>query len=247
MLTLRNVDVHYGRVQAVRRVSLHVAPGEIVALIGANGAGKTTLLAAISGLLRASGGSIEFDGRAVTGEKPERIVRLGLSHVPERRLVFGPLSVEDNLLLGAYSRFKRREAAADLDSMYAMFPVLRDRRRQPAAALSGGEQQMLAIARALMARPRCLLLDEPGMGLAPQVCKEIFRRVAALREETGLTVLLVEQNAKSALAVADRGYVLETGRVLLSGTSEELLANRDVRRAYLGREREPEAGARGRA
>jgi branched-chain amino acid transport system ATP-binding protein len=238
MLTLRNVDIHYGRVHAARRVSLHVAPGEIVALIGANGAGKTTLLSAISGVLRVTGGTIEFDGHAIAGEKPERIVRLGLSHVPERRLVFGPLTVEDNLLLGAYSRFHRREVEADLAEMYAMFPVLQERRRQEAAALSGGEQQMLAIARALMARPRCLLLDEPGMGLAPQVCKEIFRRVATLRRDKGLTVLLVEQNAKSALAVADRGYVLETGRVLLSGTAEELLANRDVRRAYLGRERD---------
>jgi len=238
MLTLRNVDIHYGRVHAVRRVSLHVAPGEIVALIGANGAGKTTLLSAISGVLRASAGEILFDGRSIIGEKPERIVRLGLSQVPERRLVFGPLSVEDNILLGAYTRFRRREVEADAQALYAMFPVLQDRRKQPAAALSGGEQQMLAIARALMARPRCLLLDEPGMGLAPQVCKEIFRRVAELRRERGLTVLLVEQNAKSALAVADRGYVLETGRVLVSGTSEELLANRDVRRAYLGRERD---------
>jgi len=238
MLTLRNVDIYYGRVHAVRRVSLHVAAGEIVALIGANGAGKTTLLSAISGLLRVSGGDIDFDGRPVTTEKPERIVRLGLSHVPERRLVFGPLSVEDNLRLGAYSCFKRRQVAADLEEIYAMFPVLRERRGQQAAALSGGEQQMLAIGRALMARPRCLLLDEPGMGLAPQVCKEIFRHIGTLRREKGLTVLLVEQNAKSALGIADRGYVLETGRVLLSGSAEELLANRDVRRAYLGREKD---------
>ena len=238
MLTLRNVDIHYGRVHAVRRASLHVAPGEIVALIGANGAGKTTLLSAISGVMRVSGGEIAFDGRPIDNEKPERIVRLGLSHVPERRLVFGPMSVADNLLLGAYSRYRRREAMADMEAVYDMFPVLRDRRDQQAAALSGGEQQMLAIGRALMARPRCLLLDEPGMGLAPQVCKEIFRHVSALRRDRGLTVLLVEQNAKSALAVADRGYVLETGRVLLSGTAEELLANNDVRRAYLGREKD---------
>ncbi len=239
MLTLRNVDIHYGRVQAVRRVSMHVAPGEIVALIGANGAGKTTLLSAISGVLRVSGGEVAFDGKAIAGVRPERIVRLGLSQVPERRLVFGPMTVEDNLLLGAYTRFgKRGEVQADLAEVYAMFPVLLDRRRQQAAALSGGEQQMLAIGRALMARPRCLLLDEPGMGLAPQVCREIFRHVSALRRDKGLTVLLVEQNAKSALAVADRGYVLETGRVLLSGTAEELLANRDVQRAYLGRERD---------
>ncbi|UJX41499.1 ABC transporter ATP-binding protein [Desulfovibrio sp. JY] len=238
MLTLRNVDIHYGRVHAVRRVSLHVAPGEIVALIGANGAGKTTLLSAISGLLRVSAGEVLFDGRSIAGVKPERIVRLGLSHVPERRLVFGPMTVEDNLLLGAYSRYKRREALADRDAIYDMFPVLAERRGQQAAALSGGEQQMLAIGRALMARPRCLLLDEPGMGLAPQVCKEIFHHVGELRRDKGLTVLLVEQNAKSALAVADRGYVLETGRVLLSGTSEQLLANHDVRRAYLGREKD---------
>ncbi len=238
MLTLRNVDVHYGRVHAVRRVSLHVAPGEIVALIGANGAGKTTLLSAISGVSRASGGEILFDGKNIAAEKPERIVRLGLSQVPERRLVFGPMSVEDNLLLGAYSCYDKRRAAADMEEIYAMFPVLAERRAQQAAALSGGEQQMLALGRALMARPRCLLLDEPGMGLAPQVCREIFRHVAELRRDKGLTVLLVEQNAKSALAVADRGYVLETGKVLLSGTSEELLANRDVRRAYLGREKE---------
>ncbi len=238
MLTLRNVDIHYGRVHAVRRVSLHVAPGEIVALIGANGAGKTTLLSAISGIQRVSGGEITFDGRPIAGMKPERIVRLGLSQVPERRLVFGPMTVEDNLRLGAYSCFNKRRVAADMEELYTMFPVLAERRGQQAAALSGGEQQMLALGRALMARPRCLLLDEPGMGLAPRVCREIFRHVAMLRQEKGLTVLLVEQNAKSALGVADRGYVLETGRVLLSGTSEELLANNDVRRAYLGREKD---------
>ena len=238
LLSVENLRVKYGNIEALHGVSFTVEKGEIVTLIGANGAGKTTLLSAISGVMRVSGGDIAFDGRPIANDKPERIVRLGLSHVPERRLVFGPMSVEDNLLLGAYSRYNRREAAADMDEVYAMFPVLRDRRGQQAAALSGGEQQMLAIGRALMARPRCLLLDEPGMGLAPQICKEIFRHVVGLRRDKGLTVLLVEQNAKSALAVADRGYVLETGRVLLSGTAEELLANNDVRRAYLGREKD---------
>jgi len=225
-------------VHAVRRVSLHVAPGEIVALIGANGAGKTTLLSAISGVLRASAGEIVFDGHDIAREKPERIVRLGLTQVPERRLVFGPLSVEDNLLLGAYSRFTRRQVEADLREMYAMFPVLLDRRRQQAAALSGGEQQMLAIARALMARPRCLLLDEPGMAWRRRSARRFSSVWPPCGRTGGLPCFWSSRNAKSALAIADRGYVLETGRVLVSGTSEELLANRDVRRAYLGRERE---------
>ncbi len=243
MLTLTNLDISYGAIKAVRRASLHVDAGEIVALIGANGAGKTTLLTAISGLLRPSSGSVTFDGQDITKAKPEKIVRLGLSHVPERRLVFKPLSVTDNLLLGSYTRrgrASRAELDRDLESVYSMFPVLKDRAGQPAGTLSGGEQQMLAIGRALMAGPKMLLLDEPGMGLAPTVCRDIFKRVTELREERGLTVLLVEQNAKSALAVADRGYVLETGRVILQGPSTELLANRDVQRAYLGRDKSRE-------
>ena len=239
MLTIRNLDVRYGQVQALRRVSLHVSAGEIVALIGANGAGKTTLLSAISGLVRPAGGEASFEDRALNGLAPDAIVRLGISHVPERRLVFKPMSVADNLLLGAYSRGRlgrRPEVEPDLKAVYAMFPVLWERRSQPAGTLSGGEQQMLAMGRALMARPRLLLLDEPGLGLAPLVTREIFRRIASLRAERGLTVLLVEQNARSALAVADRGYVMETGRVVLSAPAEELLANRDVQRAYLGRD-----------
>ncbi|WP_243440099.1 ABC transporter ATP-binding protein [Fundidesulfovibrio soli] len=243
MLTLTNLDISYGRIRAVRRVSMHVDAGEIVALIGANGAGKTTLLSAISGLLRPEAGQVVFDGKDVTRFAPEKIVRLGLSHVPERRLVFKPLSVADNLLLGSYTRHGKTPRSVldqDLESVYAMFPVLRERARQPAGTLSGGEQQMLAIGRALMAGPKMLLLDEPGMGLAPTVCRDIFKRVLQLREERGLTVLLVEQNAKSALAVADRGYVLETGRVILQGQSSELLANRDVQRAYLGRDKSRE-------
>ncbi|WP_415520420.1 MAG: ABC transporter ATP-binding protein [Desulfovibrio aminophilus] len=239
MLALKNVDVFYGKIHAARRVSLHVKAGEIVALIGGNGAGKTTLLTAVSGLLRPAGGEIALAGESILGLAPERVVRLGLSHVPEGRLVFSPLSVEDNLRLGAYTRRGRegREAAArTLARIYEMFPVLAERRAQAAGTLSGGEQQMLALGRALMAEPRLMLLDEPGMGLAPLVVRDIFRLIVRLRDELGLTVLLVEQNARSALRIADRGYVLETGRIILQGPADELLANKDVQRAYLGRD-----------
>jgi branched-chain amino acid transport system ATP-binding protein len=239
LLALKNIDVFYGHIHAVRRVTLHVRQGEIVALIGGNGAGKTTMLCTISGLIRPSQGSILYQDVEITRQSPEAIVRAGLSHVPEGRLVFSPLSVEDNLHLGAYTRpyfRKRSDMLQDVETMYTMFPVLRERRHQHAGTLSGGEQQMLAIARALMARPKLLLLDEPGMGLAPLVVKDIFRHILNLRDKLGLTVLLVEQNARSALKVADRGYVLENGRILIQGTAGELLANHDVQRAYLGRE-----------
>lgn len=239
LLSLKNMDVFYGRIHAVRRATLHVRQGEIVALIGGNGAGKTTMLCTISGLIRPEQGGIAFADVDITRLSPERIVRAGISHVPEGRLVFSPLSVEDNLRLGAYTRprFRARGAISeDLETMYRMFPVLLERRTQAAGTLSGGEQQMLAIARALMARPRLLLLDEPGMGLAPLVVRDIFRHIVELRDRLGLTVLLVEQNARGALKIADRGYVLENGRIILQGTAEELLANRDVQRAYLGRE-----------
>jgi len=239
MLRLKNIDVFYGKIHAVKRASLHVDKGEIVALIGGNGAGKTTLLTTISGLIRPAEGSVEFDGRDVTRARPDAIVRLGVSHVPEGRLVFKPMSVEDNLALGAFNRFSfgsRAKVNQDIQAMYDMFPVLGSRRTQAAGTLSGGEQQMLAIARALMARPRMLLLDEPSMGLAPQVTREIFRHIRGLRDEFDLTVLVVEQNARMALKIANRGYVLETGRIILQGPSEELLENRDVQRAYLGRD-----------
>lgn len=239
MLTIKNIDVYYGKIHAVRRASLHVRKGEIVALIGGNGAGKTTLLSTVSGLIRPASGTITFDGMEITRDKADKIVRAGISHVPEGRLVFKPLSVEDNLLLGSFHRFRhgiKREIAKDMESIYTMFPVLKERRKQPAGTLSGGEQQMLAIGRALMARPKVLLLDEPSMGLAPNITQEIFKHIVMLRDKFGLTVLLVEQNARSALKIADRGYVLETGRIVLQGPAEELLQNKDVQRAYLGRD-----------
>ncbi len=239
MITIKNLDIFYGRIHAVRRASLHVKAGEVVALIGGNGAGKTTLLTAISGLTRPARGSIVYNGNDITKAAPDRIVRLGVSHVPEGRLVFGPMSVEDNLQLGSFTRRNRKDAkmvANNLEKVYGMFSVLHERRKQQAGTLSGGEQQMLAIGRALMAEPTLLLLDEPSMGLAPQVSREILHHISSLRSDYGLTVLLVEQNARSALKIADRGYVLETGRIILQGPSEDLLANRDVQRAYLGRE-----------
>jgi branched-chain amino acid transport system ATP-binding protein len=236
VLRIRNLDAGYGKLTVLRRVSLHVNPGEIVAIVGANGAGKTTLLRTITGLVRARGGEIAFDGHDLLRLRTEQTVKLGCSLVPEGRQVFAELAVRENLLLGAhvqYRRGKRQEVAADLQRVYEMFPVLAQRERQAAGTLSGGEQQMLAMGRALMARPTLLMLDEPSMGLAPLVVKGIFETIARLGAE-GTTVLLVEQNARGALHIANRGYVLETGRIVLQGTSEELLANRDVQRAYLG-------------
>ncbi len=236
MLRIRNVDAGYGKLTVLRRVTLHVSAGEIVTIVGANGAGKTTLLETIAGLVRARGGEIDFDGAPVVRLATEKIVARGCSLVPEGRQVFATMPVRENLLLGAhvqYARGRRHEVQEDLERVYGLFPILRARAGQLAGTLSGGEQQMLAVGRALMARPRLMMLDEPSMGLAPLVVKDIFAILRRVRDE-GTTVLLVEQNARSALRIADRGYVLETGRIVLQGTAEELLANRDVQRAYLG-------------
>jgi branched-chain amino acid transport system ATP-binding protein len=238
MLRIRNLDAGYGKLAVLRRVSLHVNRGEVVALIGANGAGKTTLLRTITGLVRARAGEILLSGRDVRRAPTEETVALGCSLVPEGRQVFAPMPVRENLLLGAFvqlRRGRRREVKEDLERVYSLFPVLRQRDRQLAGTLSGGEQQMLAMGRALMARPSLLMLDEPSMGLAPLVVRDVFGTIARIAAE-GCTVLLVEQNARGALRIASRGYVLETGRIVLEGTSDELLANRDVQRAYLGRD-----------
>jgi branched-chain amino acid transport system ATP-binding protein len=238
MLRVRNLDVAYGPVTVLRRISLHVRQGEVVAIVGANGAGKTTLLKTVSGLVRARAGEVALEGADVTRLGAERIVALGCSLVPEGRQVFASMSVHENLLMGAHvqlRRGRRDQVKADLARVLALFPVLERRQKQFAGTLSGGEQQMLAMGRALMARPRLLMLDEPSMGLAPLVMKDIFATVQRISAE-GCTVLLVEQNARGALKIAHRGYVLETGRIVLEGTAEELLANRDVQRAYLGRE-----------
>jgi len=237
MLRLTSVEASYGHVKALRGISLHVDAGEIVALIGANGAGKTTMLQTISGLVRADAGSIVFDGTDITHAGPGRIVRAGLCQVPEGRQVFGPLSVADNLLLGAWPRWRgqgRRQVLADLREQFERFPRLGERRAQAAGSLSGGEQQMLSLARGLMGRPRLLMLDEPSLGLAPIIATQFFAEITRLRSE-GLTVLLVEQNARAALRIADRGYVLETGRIVLEGTAQDLLDNPEVQRAYLGK------------
>ncbi|GFE61008.1 ABC transporter ATP-binding protein [Geobacter sp. AOG2] len=241
MLRLKNINTYYGKVHALKNVSLHLGEGEIVTLIGANGAGKTTILNTISGVTSAGSGEVLFRKEVVTTLTPDRIVKCGISQVPEGRQVFKPLSVEDNLELGAYLRYRSREERSairrDMAQVFTLFPRLEERRRQLAGTMSGGEQQMLAIGRALMANPKLLLLDEPSMGLAPLVVQEIFRVLERLRHENGVTILLVEQNAKAALKLADRGYVLETGKIILEGPSAELLENAEVRRAYLGKDK----------
>jgi branched-chain amino acid transport system ATP-binding protein len=231
MLDVRNLEARYGRIPALKGIDLKIEAGEVVALVGANGAGKSTLLRALSGV-QPSSGEIFFEGEDLQSVPPHERVALGIVQAPEGRQVFGPLSVEDNLRLGAYRR-GRAQSAASLERVYAMFPVLAERREQPAGSLSGGQQQMLAIGRALMAQPRLLLLDEPSMGLAPRLVAEIFACVRRLRA-ADTALLLVEQNARAALAIADRGYVLETGRIVLTGTGAGLLADEAVRAAYLG-------------
>ncbi len=234
MLRVQGLSARYGTIQVLRRVTFHVAPGEVVALIGSNGAGKSTLLRVISGLHRPSEGAVEFSGAPIHQTAPERIVHLGLVQVPEARQLFPNLTVLENLELGGYL-FGRKHIAEHREKMFALFPILADRQRQKAGTLSGGEQQMLSIARALMAKPRLLLLDEPSLGLAPLVVEEIYRTLQALHAQ-GTTILLVEQNAMGALEIAERAYVLETGRIVLSGKASELMEHDDVQRAYLGRD-----------
>jgi branched-chain amino acid transport system ATP-binding protein len=233
LLELRELDVHYGAIHALRGISFRVGEGEIATLIGANGAGKTTTLRTVSGLLKPSSGAIEYRGASIGGMKPHKLVERGLSHAPEGRGIFANLTVRENLLLGAFLRRDQEGIAKDLERGFALFPILREREKQMAGTLSGGEQQMLSIARALMAKPKLLLLDEPSLGLAPQVTETIFRIIEEINRH-GVTILLVEQNAHLALGIAHHGYVLETGQVVQQGTGQELLRSPEVRKAYLG-------------
>jgi len=238
MLAIRNLRSYYGRMQALKGVSLHVEEGEVVSLIGANGAGKTTLLNSIVGLVSSLTGQIFFFDTDIIKRNPRQIIRMGVSLVPEGRQLFAPLTVIENLILGAYQRYrkdKKSEIKNDLEKVFVLFPILKERKSQIAGTLSGGEQQMLAIGRSLMARPKLILMDEPSMGLAPLVTIQIFQIISELHKQ-GTTILLVEQNAEAALRISSRAYVIETGRVVLQGMSQELLHNQEVRRAYLGRE-----------
>lgn len=233
MLKLSNVSAYYGNIKVLKEISLEVGKGELVAMIGANGAGKTTTLKTICGLVRTREGSISFESKDITKESTDDIVRCGISMVPEGRRVFPRMSVRENLEMGAFLRKDKKEIDSDFEQVMELFPRLKQRLKQPAGTLSGGEQQMLAIGRALMARPRLLLLDEPSMGLAPLIVEQIFEIIQRINDE-GTTVLLVEQNARLALSLADRGYVLETGNIVMSAPAKELLDNEDVKRAYLG-------------
>lgn len=238
MLRVKNLESGYDTIKVIRKASIHVSQGEIVTIIGANGAGKTTLLKTITGLIRPQRGQIFFDGTETTNLSTEKIAFLGCSLVPEGRQVFAPMTVKENLILGGYLQHKRGEGRGkiDLERIYSLFPRLKERESQLAGTLSGGEQQMLAIGRALMGRPKLIMMDEPSMGLAPLIVKDIFSIIRKLRSE-GITILLVEQNAKAALGIADRGYVLETGRVILEESASELLGNKEIQRAYLGKEK----------
>ncbi len=241
VLQVRNVETFYGAIMALRGVTLDVQKGEIVTILGANGAGKTTLMKTVSGLMDPEKGQIEFEGTRIEGMEPDKIVKMGMAHVPEGREVFPYLTVEENLRMGAYSR-RGGGIAEDMEIVYSYFPVLKERRAQSAGLLSGGQQQMLAIGRGLMARPRLMLLDEPSLGLSPLLTQEIFGIIKRLNEERGVTMLLVEQNANVALQTAHKGYVLEMGRIVMAGSSEELRNSEDIQEFYLGRQ---DAGQRG--
>ncbi len=234
MLEIKDLQVCYGSIMALQGVTITVPTGAIVTLIGANGAGKTTVLRAVSGILKATAGAILFNGEEITNHPPHRIVGMGVSQSPEGRMVFANLTVRENLLMGAYLRKDKRHFAADFDYLFNVFPRLKEREKQVAGTLSGGEQQMLAIGRALMSKPKCLMLDEPSLGIAPLLVKTIFSKIVEINKQLSLTVLLVEQNANLALEISSYGYVLETGRIILEAPSAELRKNEKVRGAYLG-------------
>ncbi len=233
MLKVENLEVYYGAIHAIKGVSFEVNAGEIVTLIGANGAGKTTIMHTTSGIIKPQVGTITFDGKDITHTRAHTIVEMGMAQVPEGRRVFATMSVKENLEMGAYSRKDKGDIEADYDMVYARFPRLKERRKQLAGTMSGGEQQMLAIARALMSRPKLMLLDEPSMGLAPILVDEVFNIIRDINKD-GTTILLVEQNAHKALSIADHAYVLETGKVVLAGKAKELLSDDAVKKAYLG-------------
>ena len=234
MLEIKNLTVNYGAICALRGISLEVKQGDIVTLIGANGAGKTTALRAISGLLKKQGGNVLYQGNNIAGLKPHQIVKMGISHVPEGRMVFANLTVMENLMMGAYLQTDRKVIQQELEYVFGIFPRLNERQKQVAGTLSGGEQQMLAIGRALMSKPKFLMLDEPSLGIAPILVKTIFEKIVEINRQHGISVLLVEQNANLALEISSYGYVLETGNVVLEGPAKELLGNDRVRMAYLG-------------
>lgn len=234
MLKIENLKVNYGAINAIKGINVNVEQGSIVTLIGANGAGKTTILRTISGLVKPESGSIKFMDKDITNEKPNKIVQMGISQSPEGRLIFSNLTVKENLEMGAYTRKDKTNINDDLEFLFTLFPRLKERLKQLGGTLSGGEQQMLAISRALMSKPKLLLLDEPSLGIAPILVKTIFEKIVALNKATGITILLVEQNANLALASANYGYVLETGKIILEGSAKELAQNEEVKKAYLG-------------
>jgi branched-chain amino acid transport system ATP-binding protein len=244
LLTVSNIETFYGPIMAIRGVSFAVNAGSIVTILGANGAGKTTILKTVSGVMDPQKGAVVFDGREIQRMDPDKVVRLGLSHVPEGREVFPFLSVRENLRMGAYTRGNADEVARDLEMVFGYFPVLKERAEQRAGQLSGGEQQMLAISRALMARPKMMLLDEPSLGLSPKLVKDIFEIIVRINRERGVTVLLVEQNANMALHIAEYGYVLEVGRIVMEDTCARLLEKEDIKEFYLGMKGESVRGTR---
>ncbi|WLP95783.1 ABC transporter ATP-binding protein [Psychrobacter sp. M13] len=243
MLEVRNLESFYGPVMALRGVSLEVPKGKVVTILGANGAGKTTLMKTVSGVINPRKGAVWFQGERIDGNEPDRLVKKGLSHVPEGREVFPFLSVAENLAMGAYTRNDKSEIQRDIEMIYDYFPILKDRRDQAAGTMSGGQQQMLAIGRGLMSRPSLMLLDEPSLGLSPLLVQEIFTIIRRLNKEQGVTILLVEQNARVALAAADYGYVLETGRIVMAGSADKLLHSDDIKEFYLGQTKDDTAEA----